>query len=51
MVTGIDKDSYLEYENLREFYEWILLLKPKDVSGKGISERGLRNVKDCQNTF
>lgn len=42
---GIDEDSYFEYENLKEFYEWILSLKPKDVRDKGISERGLRNVK------
>ena len=25
MVTGIDKDSYLEYENFVGFYNWILL--------------------------
>ena len=45
MVTGIDDNSYPEYENLMEFYNWILSLKPKDVRDKGISERGLRNVK------
>ena len=44
-VLGIDEDSNLEYENFKEFYEWILSLKPKDVRDKGISERGLRNVK------
>ena len=44
MVTGNDKDSYLEYENLREFHDWVLNLKPKDVRDKGISERGLRNI-------
>ena len=45
MVTGIDDNSYLEYENLREFYDWILLLKPKDVRDKGISERELKRKK------
>ena len=30
-ITGLNEDSYLEYENLREFYEWILSLKPKNV--------------------
>ena len=44
-ITGIDADSYLEYDNLREFYAWVLTLKPKDVRDKGISERGLRNIK------
>ncbi len=44
-VNGIGEDSYLEYENLKEFYDWILTLKPKDVRDEGISERGLRNVK------
>ena len=41
----IKNGSYLGYENLREFYEWVLTLKPRDVRGKGISDRGLRNVK------
>ena len=44
-VFGIDEDSYLEYENLNEFYEWILSLKPKDVRDKGISERELKRKK------
>lgn len=44
-ITGIDADSYLEYDNLMEFYDWILSLKPRDVRDIGISERGLRNVK------
>ncbi|MEM3556294.1 MAG: hypothetical protein QW839_00140 [Conexivisphaerales archaeon] len=34
----------MEYENLKEFYNWVLK-KPKDVKDKGISERGLRNFK------
>ena len=46
MVTGIDKDSYLEYENLREFHDWVLNLKPKDVRDKGISKMALWKVKD-----
>jgi hypothetical protein len=44
-VFGIDDDSYLEYENIEDFKQWILSLKPKDVRDKGISERGLRNFK------
>ncbi|MEM1996308.1 MAG: hypothetical protein QXT54_04680 [Thermoplasmatales archaeon] len=45
MIMGIDDNSYIEYENLKEFYNWVLKLKPKDVRDKGISERGLRNFK------
>ena len=45
MVTGIDKDSYLEYENLREFHDWVLNLKPKDVRDKGISQQALYKIK------
>ena len=41
----MDEDSYLEYENLRELYDWVLTLKPKDVRDMGISDRGLRNFK------
>ena len=44
MITGIDKDSYLEYENFMGFYNWILSLNPKDVRDMGISERELRNI-------
>ena len=44
-VMGIKDNSYLEYVNLEEFYNWVLTLKPKDVRDKGISERGLRNFK------
>ena len=33
------------YENLREFYDWILTLKPKDVRDKGISKRELKRKK------
>ncbi|MHB1493153.1 MAG: hypothetical protein ACYCSG_03010 [Thermoplasmataceae archaeon] len=45
MIIGIDEDSYLEYSNLKEFYEWVLTLKPKDVKDNEISERELRNFK------
>ncbi|MEM4058808.1 MAG: hypothetical protein QXZ12_08855 [Thermoplasmata archaeon] len=41
-ILGIGEDSYLEYQNLKEFYEWILALKPRDVTGWGISERGFK---------
>jgi len=44
-VFGIDDDSYIEYENIEDFKQWILSLKLKDVRDKGISERGLRNFK------
>ena len=46
MVLGVDKDSYLEYENVREFYDWILSLKPKDVRDEGISRSALWDVKE-----
>jgi hypothetical protein len=38
---GIDEDSYLEYENLKEFYDWILSLKPRDVKDEGISKKDI----------
>jgi hypothetical protein len=44
-VLGIDDNSYLEYENIEDFKQWILLLKPKDVKDKGISERELKRQK------
>ena len=44
-VLGIDEDSYLEYENFKEFYEWILSLKPRDVKDVGISKKTLWNIK------
>ena len=43
-VKGYYMVSYLEYENLKEFYDWVLTLKPKDVRDKGISERGLQRT-------
>jgi hypothetical protein len=44
-VLGIDEDSYLEYDNPKEFYDWVLNLKPKDVRDEGISERELKRKK------
>ena len=44
-VLGIDDDSYLEYENIEDFKQWILSLKPKDVKDKGISKQTLWNIK------
>ncbi|MEM4056967.1 MAG: hypothetical protein QW578_08020 [Thermoplasmatales archaeon] len=46
MIIGIDKDSYIEYENLEEFYDWVLTLKPKDVRDKGISRKALRDIRE-----
>lgn len=42
---NLDKDSYLEYDNVMEFYNWILSLKPKDVRDKGISQQALYKIK------
>ena len=44
-VLGIDDDSYLEYENIEDFKQWILLLKPKDVRDEGISKQNPWNIK------
>jgi hypothetical protein len=44
-ILGVDSDSYLEYSNLKDFRQWILTLKPKDVKTLGISERGLKKFK------
>ena len=44
-IFGIDDDSYLEYENIEDFKQWILSLKPKDVRDNGISERTLYKIK------
>ncbi|MGC9123501.1 MAG: hypothetical protein ACP5IB_05465 [Thermoplasmata archaeon] len=40
-VIGIDEDSHIEYENLTEFYDRVLSLKPKNVRYKGISQQAL----------
>ena len=42
---GIGEDSYLEYENVNEFKEWILNLDYNEIRDSGISERGLQNFK------
>jgi hypothetical protein len=44
-VLGIDDDSYIEYENIEDFKQWILSLKPKDVRDEGISKQTLWNIK------
>ncbi len=44
-MLGIDEDSFLEYENLREFHDWVLNLKPEDVRDKGISQQALYKIK------
>ena len=44
-VLCIDEDSYLEYENLKGFYDWVLTLKPKDVRDEGISQQALYKNK------
>jgi len=45
-VLGIDDDSYIEYENIEDFKQWILSLKPKDVRDKGISKMVLWKIKN-----
>jgi len=40
-IFGIDDDSYLEYENIEDFKQWILTIKPKDVRDEGISQQAL----------
>ncbi|MGC8582068.1 MAG: hypothetical protein ACP5MW_07010, partial [Thermoplasmata archaeon] len=50
-TTGANEEDYLEYlkdheiVNSKEFLDWVLTLKPKYVRNNGISERGLRNIK------
>ena len=44
-ITGIEETDYLEYEYLREFYDWVLTLKPRDVKNKGISQQSLYKIK------
>ncbi|MDG7036760.1 MAG: hypothetical protein JRN37_02575 [Nitrososphaerota archaeon] len=45
LLKAIDDDLCLEYENLREFYDGILSLKPKDMRNEGISEMELKRKK------
>ncbi len=44
-VLGIDDSTYMEYDNSNEFYNWILLLKPRTIKEWGISKIGLKKVK------
>jgi len=44
-LTGIEEPDYLEYENIEDFKQWILSLKPKGVRDKGISKQGLSYTK------
>ncbi|MEM3489669.1 MAG: hypothetical protein QXO75_08475 [Nitrososphaerota archaeon] len=39
MILGLDDNSYIEYENLEEFYNWVLKLKHKDIRNKGTSKK------------
>ncbi|HLH85624.1 MAG TPA: hypothetical protein VKU79_02025 [Thermoplasmataceae archaeon] len=45
MITGIEEDDYFEYNNVMEFYNWILTLKTKDVKDSGISQQALYKIK------
>jgi len=36
----------LEYDNIEDFKQWILTLKPKDVMDKGISKMALWKIKN-----
>ena len=44
-LTGLDDADYLEYDNIEDFKQWILSLKPKDVKDKGISKQSLSYTK------
>ena len=50
-LAGIEEPDYLEYTKdheivrSKDFKQWILSLKPKDVRDKGISERELKRQK------
>jgi hypothetical protein len=45
-IRGVEDDDYIEYENLEEFKQWTLTLRPKDVRNMGISKMALWKVKD-----
>ena len=51
MITCIKDDSYLEFTNdpkimkSKEFLDWVLSLRPKDVRDKGISKQSLSYTK------
>ena len=44
-ITGIEEDDYIGYKNFKEFYNWVLTLKPKDVWDKGISQQSPYKIK------
>ncbi|MGP6207903.1 hypothetical protein ACNF42_07760 [Cuniculiplasma sp. SKW3] len=44
-IIGIEEDDYLEYDDVMEFYNWVLSLKPKAVKDKGISQQALYKIK------
>jgi len=44
-LTGIDETDYLEYEDIEDFEQRILSLKPKDIRDGGVSERNLCKIK------
>jgi len=44
-LTGIEEPDYLEYDNIEDFKQWILSLRPKDVKDKGISKQSLSYTK------
>jgi hypothetical protein len=45
-LTGLEDPDYLEYDNIEDFKQWILSLKPKDVKDKGISKMTLWKIKN-----
>jgi len=45
-LAGIEDPDYLEYENVEDFKQWILSLKPKDLRDNGISQQTLWNIKE-----
>jgi hypothetical protein len=44
-LAGIEEPDYIEYENIEDFKQWILSLKPKNVKDKGISKQSLSYTK------
>ncbi len=45
-LLGVRDDTVMEYSNVKEFYSWILKLRPKKVKDYGISKMALWKVKD-----
>jgi hypothetical protein len=44
-LAGIEGPDYLEYDNIEDFKQWILSLKPKAVIDTGISKQSLSYTK------